>query len=174
MERTLSAHAGVHCNMGKTRVWNRGGIEPPGVRELGPEVWVGGAERPAEQRGVKVLGTPLGIAEYATALGKKRYEKQNTLLKCLPKLPDLQSAWLLLQQCAGPRFNYRARTVPPTENTEYASAHDTGMWHALCALLGKDPLAEDRNTHAERVATLPQRLGGLGLRSAVRTGAAAY
>ena len=63
IERTLSAHTGVHCNMGKTRVWNRGGVEPPGVRELGPEVWVGGAERPAEQRGVKVLGTPLGTAE---------------------------------------------------------------------------------------------------------------
>ena len=89
IERTLSAHTGVHCNMGKTRVWNRGGVEPPGVRELGPEVWVGGAERPAEQRGVKVLGTPLGTAEYATALGKKRYEKQNKLLQYLPKLLDL-------------------------------------------------------------------------------------
>ena len=96
-----------------------------------------------------MLGTPLGTAEYATALGKKRYEKQNKLLQCLPKLPDLQSAWLLLQQCAGPRFNYRARTVPPTENTEYASAHDTGMWQTLCALLGKDPFSR-RQEHSRR------------------------
>ena len=44
----------------------------------------------------------------------------------------------------------------------------------MCALLGKDPLAEDRNILAELVTTLPQRLGELGLRSAVRTGATAY
>ena len=50
IEKTLSEHTGVHCNMGKTRVWNRGGVEPPGVRELGPDVWAGGAEKPAEQR----------------------------------------------------------------------------------------------------------------------------
>ena len=48
------------------------------------------------------------------------------------------------------------------------------MRQTLCALLEKAPLAERRDTHAEKVATLPQRLGGLGLRSAVRTSAAAY
>ena len=48
----LSTRAGIHLHAGKTRVWNREGVCPPGVEELGPEVW--------SPRGVKILGTPLG------------------------------------------------------------------------------------------------------------------
>ena len=48
------------------------------------------------------------------------------------------------------------------------------MWTTLCALLNKQHLAEQTDGLAARKATLPLRGGGLGLRSAVRTGPAAY
>ena len=64
--------------------------------------------------------------------------------------------------------------MPPTENADYAKGHDDGMWKALCELLQKPELAQDRATKAAKLATFPLRLGGAGLRSAVRTGPAAY
>ena len=48
------------------------------------------------------------------------------------------------------------------------------MWATLCALLGKDALATQTGGEAASTATLPLRQGGLGLRSAVRTGPAAF
>ena len=171
MKDTLKKNTGLNLNEGKTRVYNKSGTEPEGVQELGPDVWVGALNRRADERGLKVLGTPVGTAEYVKAQGAKWVAKEKTLWDLLPKLPDLQSAWLLLLNCAGPRFNYRSRTVPPQLNGEYAQAHDEGMWTTLCALLQK----EHHNTRkAQEVATLPLRKGGLGLRSAVRTGPAAY
>ena len=59
----LQAHCGISVNMGKTRVWNRGGQEPPGIRELGSaedRAWVGGADTPPEAQGLVVLGAPIG------------------------------------------------------------------------------------------------------------------
>ena len=106
-------------------------------------MWVGGADREADKRGVKVLGTPVGTQEYVNALGDKQLTKEKSLWNLLPKLPDLQCAWLLLLQCAGPRFNYRARAVPPTENAKYAKGHDEGMWSTLCALLDQQRLSSN-------------------------------
>ena len=33
-----------------------------------------------------------------------------------PKVPDLQCAWQLLVQCAGPRCHHFLRTVPPSQS----------------------------------------------------------
>ena len=40
---SLERHAGVQANLGKCKMWNREGVEPPGVRSLGDSVWVGGS-----------------------------------------------------------------------------------------------------------------------------------
>ena len=50
----LQAHAHIRLNQGKTRVWNRGGLQPPDADTLGPETWVGNRSLPAEQQGVSV------------------------------------------------------------------------------------------------------------------------
>ena len=54
----------------------------------------------------------------------------------------------------------------------YAHAHDAAIWQTLKLCLGG--IAEADVAHAHNVATLPAALGGLGLRSAVRTASAAY
>ena len=174
LQEELRRHTGIECHLGKTRVYNSGGVEPARVRELGPDVWCGGTERPPEQRGTSVLGTPLGTAEYVRAKGDKRLTEERLFWEMLPKLTDLQSAWLLLLNCAAPRSNYTSRTVTPSLAGHYAKGHDTGMWQTLVKLLGREDLVDSTHTVQAAVTTLPLRLGGLGLRSASRTSAAAF
>ena len=69
LEQELQAHAEIRLHLGKTQVWNRGGVTPDGVDELQrrarllkPEavVWKGDPQLPEEQQGVRVLGVPIG------------------------------------------------------------------------------------------------------------------
>ena len=56
--REVETHAGISANLGKTRVFNyEGGAPPPGIAELGTEVWRG--DRPPQQCGFVALGTPM-------------------------------------------------------------------------------------------------------------------
>ena len=87
-------------------------------------------------------------------------------------MPDIQCAWQILLQCAGPRCHLR--TIPPSQSETYADGHDGGMWRALEALMGRLPGDIQEREAARRVASLPMRLGGLGFRSARRTAPAAY
>ena len=138
LKQTFKEDTGLDLNAGKTRVYN--GVEPEGDPDLGPEVWAGDHSKAAKLRGLKVLGIPVGTQEYVEAHGEKWVTKEQQLLDLLPKLPDLQTAWLLLLFCAGPRANYRCRTVPPRENGQYAANHDKSMWSTLCKFLGKEHL----------------------------------
>ena len=49
---------------------------------------------------------------------------------------DLQCAWQIMVQCAGPRCHF-VRTVPPSESGAYAEGHDTGMMETMRFLLGE-------------------------------------
>ena len=86
-------------------------------------------------------------------------------------MPDLQCAWLLLTFCGVPRANHLLRVLPPSISAPYARCHDDAIWECFCSLL-RAHLSDDERARA--VATLPARLGGLGLRSAERTAPAAY
>ena len=59
--------------------------------------------------------------------------------------------------------NRTLRTLPPSLCGRYAQDHDDGIWATVKALLEQVP-----------GATLPMRMGGLGLRSATRCAATAY
>ena len=88
-------------------------------------------------------------------------------------------AWLLLLYCAAPRANHRLRTVPPAQVVAYATEHDRQVLATAETLLDTaEHEREDSNSNAaalrRRQAQLPLRLGGLGLRSSLRTALAAY
>ena len=124
----LYAHADIQLHTGKTRVWNRSSVCPEGMVELGPEVW--------NPEGVKVLGTPVGSTRFVEEVVNKRLEEGAKLWEAIPTVPDLQAAWQILLQCAGPRC-HMLRTLPPSQSEEYAQAHDAGMlrgwthcWHS--------------------------------------------
>ena len=115
----------------------------------------------------------MGTAEFVRNHAQQRLEKEQVLLDWLPKMSDLQCAWLLLALCATPRANHIVRALPPTQARDYAAEHDSRIWETLKNLLGHTP-SRGRARRARDLATLPGRLGGLGLRSAERTSPAAY
>ena len=78
-------------------------------------------------------------------------------------------------QCAVPRANRVLRTAPPTWSAKYAKDHDDQVWTAACTAVGGLPDVSDEELPSWRGhASLPMRLGGLGLRSTARTAEAAY
>ena len=139
---------------------------PPDMQELGPEVW--------SPQGVKILGTPVGHAEFVQAAMNARLEEEDKLWRALSWVPDLQCAWQLLVQCAGPRCHHLLRTMPPSQVVGYAAGHDEGMRQAMVSLLGELPGDGEQQSAAHRIASLPMRLGGLGIRSAARMSPAAH
>ena len=111
-----------------------GGEPPSGIAELGADVWRG--NKPSSERGLKVLGTPIGHPHFIASWAEGRVRTGQELLSQLPRLPDLQCAWLLLAMCASPRANHALRTVPPLDIAGYAQAHNDAVWETLQACLG--------------------------------------
>ena len=123
----LGAGAGIELHAGKTRVWNKAGECPPNVVELGDEVW--------NAAGIKILGTPVGTQEFAQAACAAKLEEEDKLWEATKWIPDLQCAWQVLVQCAGPRCHHLLRTLPPSHAVAYAQGHDEGMQRAMASLL---------------------------------------
>ena len=148
LTRALWAHARVQLNAGKTRVWNAAGEEPPQLSALrgSPEdpVWVGDWSLPAEQQGLTVLGAPLGSDAFVRHQLHAKRRSQDRLLQSIPRIHDLQAAWLLLLFCAAPRANYLLRALPPHLTGGYASMHDAAIARCVAALLdyGEGPLPQ--------------------------------
>ena len=158
----VEREAGVAANVGKTRVYHAaGGPAPPGVDELGEEVWRG--NKPPPERGFLALGIPIGHDEYVRTQARERLREAREFLQAVPRLPDLQCAWLLLLFCASPRAQYLLGNVPPELAADYARSHDDEVWRTLLELLGGlDPEDAASHQHARDIAFLPARLGGLG------------
>jgi len=101
---------GIASNEGKTRVYSHaGGAPPPGIAELGADVWRG--NKPSSERGLKVLGTPIGHPDFIASWAENRMHTERELLNQLPCLPDLQCAWLLL--AGQPRAPHTRPSQPP-------------------------------------------------------------
>ena len=166
MDTMLETGAGIQLHAGKTRIWNRGGIQPQDIDDLGEEVW--------SPEGVQVLGSPIGSEAFIQAFTDRRLEEERRLWNVIPSVPDLQCPWQLLLQCAGPRCHHVLRTVPPSQSARFAAGHDEGMFQTMTALLGALPGTEEQISTARDITTLPMRLGGLGLRSAGRIAPGAY
>ena len=91
----LHSIAGIQLHEGKTRVWNRAGECPPDVADLGDEVW--------SPRCTKLLGTQVGSPEFIHALAMERSNEERQMWEAIDGVPDLQCAWQIMVQCAGPR-----------------------------------------------------------------------
>ena len=122
IQRELWTCSRIEVHLGKTQIWNRGLFEPFGchlltaaARRVDPTavVWRGDPTLPADQRGMKVLGTPLGHSEYVDAQLRHITAEHQILLDRIPHVTDLQCAWLLLLFCAASRPNYVLRVLHP-------------------------------------------------------------
>ena len=166
LNTTLQERAGIRLHTGKTRMWNFAGERPVDIEDLGPDVW--------NPEGIKILGTPVGHPEFVSTFVEQRLVEERKLWDAIPSVPDLQCAWQLLLQCAGPRCHHLLRTVPPSQSFRYAQGHDAGMQRAMEVLLGSLPGDDAQVEMARHITTLPLRMGGLGLRSALRMAPAAF
>ena len=172
LEEELWRHACIQVHHGKTQVWNRGGIRPESteiltqvVRISDPDavVWKRDAEIPDQERGVRVLGAPIGSSECVLAQLNAKSREQRLLFQRIPAVPDLQSAWLLLLLCGATRANFWLRMVRPELTAQFAEQHDNNVWQCFATLLG---LPEGQPTVA---VSMPLNKSGLGLGSAVRS-----
>jgi len=169
--------AGIRTNLGKLQLYSEAGGEAPrGFEDMQAQrtetegkIWTSDSPQP-EHRGIVVLGSPLGSPEFCAAFAEDRMQKELKFLQWLPELEDLQVAWLLLYFCAVPRANHILRLLPPSLSATYASRHDSAIISCLETLMKVQPLTPLQRS----VAALRGSLGGLGLRSATRTAAAAY
>ena len=164
--------AGVRPHLGKLEAWSpAGGSAPPGLDDINAQAWK--ADLPSERNGMVILGVPIGTEEFVATKTEERINKERELLEELPLLPDLQSSWALLLHSAVPRAIHFLRLLPPTVAKAYTIQHDDAIMRCLSKLLQLQS-ALHRESKAAKVASLPARLGGLGLRSAVRSSPAAY
>ena len=158
--------AGIQLHTGKTRLWNKSGISPPNVEDLGEQVW--------SCEGIKVLGTPVGTDEFVPDVVIQRAQEESRLWEAIGSVPDLQAAWQILLHCAGPRCHHLLRKLPPRQSRQCAVLHDEGMMRVMDSPMGGLPGEPQAKEDAHRLATLSMRMGGLGLRSATRMAPVAY
>ena len=170
VRQELQRHTNIDIHCGKTKIWNRSGEKLSGVEKMTVAarvqdplaiVWRGDQEIPASEQGMKVLGVPLGLDEYAAKFLEKKSDHHDTLFKRIPLVPDVQASWLLLSFCAATRDNFYLRNVSPEVARSLAISHDLKAHQCLCKIIGVDP--DDVSRGALQQSTLPFHLGGLGL-----------
>ena len=147
IQENMWVHSSIRIDGGKTQVWNAAGRKPAVCEVLdrvaqaadpAAKVWKG-SEVPPNQRGLKILGAPFGHPEFVAAQLEKSFQKQETLIRRIPLVPDLQAAWLILLHCASARANYLLRVVDPEQVQQFAQMHNQRLWQCLCQLLGLAP-----------------------------------
>ena len=123
LESALWRLAGIRIHVGKTQIWNQAGIRPDicdalevsASKEPSVRVWRGSMV-PTDRQGIKLLGTPLGHPDYVARHLQSVVQEHRVLLERIPRVKDLQSAWLLLLHCASARANYMLRSVDPKQD----------------------------------------------------------
>ena len=155
-------HAKILLNQGKTCIWNQVGQMPVGCERLeaaaraeNPDarVWRGDLQMEPSQRGIVILGTPVGTPEFVLQQLEQKVVEHETFLQRIPELMDLQCAWLLLLFCGVARANFFLRTVSPALSHSFATRHDEQIWRCFSTLVG---LGTDAVCHSAKItASLP-------------------
>ena len=171
--RESVAGLGASLNLSKCKALSLEGEVPQELRDMGLQCV--DVHTPEEQRGVVLLGAPVGTAAFCRAVVGEKLEVARCKLARLRKYlsGEPQCAFALLRCCVLPSFTYLLRCLPPCITGEAAAAFDLDVLGAVGALVGQDlPLAEDHP------AVLKLRLrisdGGLGLTSQAALAPSAY
>ena len=117
----------------------------------------------------EAMRAPIGSDVWAREYTRSRAEDTLEVYAELARLGDPHSAFYLARYQAG-RTNYIWRTAPATQCIEALAAVDSCVQALVQGWLGTGTLTAD----AFEQATLPQRLGGLGLPNNTRIADAAY
>jgi hypothetical protein len=153
---------GLHINLPKCELWwptlnSRLDEFPPGVTRLASS-------------GVALLGSAVGSEAFAESELSKRVDKMSVMLSTLDEFEDAQVQLALLRVCLGmPKLAYSLRTSAPEKFQGQLTRADAAITAALDVITG-DPLTKPALLQAQ----LPIKRGGLGVRTASGTAAAAF
>ena len=155
-------------------------------------------------RGVIVLGVPIGSAAWTSAQLIKIVDKNRTRLAALPNLHSSQHAMQLLRNTCVTRIMHLTRSLSPSQMRETTALHDNDIWAAFSNILGvntklpardlgedwliealraRDAKNDSPRTQAQleavastalKQARLPIGAGGFGLSSATEVAPFAY
>ena len=151
LETTLRAHAGIQLHTGTTRTWNVARERPENMEDVGPDVW-----NPQRKES---LSDPIGNEEFVSSFIERRLADNQKLWDATPNVPNLQCAWQVLLQCAGPRCHHLQRTVPPSLSEVHAQGHDVRMQSTMEFLLGTIPAIIPRSRWLATSRASPSGIG---------------
>ena len=176
LEQELWRHARIRFHHGKTAVWNRGGEVPVNVETLEAAarrddptatVWKGDVQSVPADRGITILGAPVGTPEFVTRQLEKKVSEHEELLNRIRDIKDLHCAWFVLLYCATVRANYFLRTVGPEHSHVFAVQHDAPnlemFLHVARSRSGSNLVLR------QGCGNPSTRSGRIGLRSAVKS-----
>ena len=132
IREALWEHSRIQVHVGKTKVWNSGGMRPVACDMFASLIELGRSTTSWQRH------SRLGLGSNSTQVRRGRGTELE-LWERIGWVPDVQCAWQILLQCAGPRCHHWLRTVPPQQSAPYSASHDSGMWQAVATLLGRMP-----------------------------------
>ena len=125
---------------------------------------------PVTSEGFKILGIPVGKTEFVSRSCSTIAEGGSELRKQLVDLDNVQGAMLLLRYCHTTRLNHLAQGVYPETLEPAAIIHDQQTKSTFTILLRFGNISDPSWVQA----TLPVRLGGIGLISLQKISPFAY
>lgn len=106
-----------------------------------------------------MMGSPIGNEDYCQGKFKQLTRESESTLSLIEKIPDAQIGFHLHRMCGNaPKISHVLRTCPPHATKELASDMDDLSREGFSAINGYCP-----DDTSWKIATLPIRLGGLGL-----------
>ena len=115
---------------------------------------------PVEERGIKILGTPIGHLEHVRRFLVTLSDEHQTLLSKILLVGDVQAALLFLAHCAAGRATSSLRCVDPEAVEGFARRHDQGMLECLRSILHVNLVDGGRRNEGHRpVANIFGRFG---------------
>jgi hypothetical protein len=145
------------------------------INEDKSDVWIPG--RDANKNGLTVVGASVGTYQYQMLSLSQKLLAYDSILNQLSSLPlPPQLAFALLGSCVHSRPMYMARVTPPcivpdNEPNPFAR-FDHKVLETLMAISKVDIATPE--IHASLIASLPIRLGGLGLRKMAQVHSCAW
>ena len=118
------------------------------------------------KEGIKVLGTPIGSAQFTWERLQTRIVDEQRLWDAIPRVPICSVVGSSFSKA--PQSAHCHLSSPASMLLHMTRACGGQRWHCWARLQ-----AQQTNSR-EQIASLPMRMGGLGLHSAGRCAAAAY
>ena len=129
---------------------------PPGVESSQSSL---PSDIPLSSSGFVLLGSPIGPPEFCCESISKRLDKVKESVKLLALLEDSQLEYSLLRSCLSlQKISCALRTTAPDIVASVIQDFDEFMFHCISDLVG--------GSLSSWYATLPPRLGGIGIRLA--------